>query len=70
MILVSGILFATTTWEIISNLIKVIALVGMGIVFIGLSKFSEVKLKEYVGHTPVQVIAGCILGLFIGWLLH
>ena len=45
MILVSGILFATTTWEIISNLIKVIALVGMGIVFIGLSKFSEVKLK-------------------------
>ena len=32
--------------------------------------FSEEKLKEYVGHTPVQVIAGCILGLFIGWLLH
>jgi hypothetical protein len=45
MILVSGILFATTTWEIISNLIKVFALVGMGIAFIGLSKFSEVKLK-------------------------
>ena len=32
--------------------------------------FSEEKLKEYVGHTPIQVIAGCILGLFIGWLLH
>lgn len=32
--------------------------------------FSEEKLKEYVGHTPVQVIAGCILGLVIGWLLH
>ena len=31
--------------------------------------FSEDKLKEYVGHTPIQVIAGCILGLFIGWLL-
>lgn len=45
MILVSGILFATTTWEIISNLIKVIALVGMGAIFIGLSKFSEIKLK-------------------------
>lgn len=45
MILVSGILFATTTWEIISNLIKVIALVGMGTIFIGLSKFSETKLK-------------------------
>lgn len=32
--------------------------------------FSEDKLKEYVGHTPIQVIAGCILGLFIGWILH
>lgn len=32
--------------------------------------FSEEKLKEFVGHTPLQVIAGCILGLFIGWLLH
>ena len=32
--------------------------------------FSEDKLKEYVGHTPIQVIAGCILGLAIGWILH
>ena len=32
--------------------------------------FSEEKLKEYVGHTPIQVAAGCILGLLIGWLLH
>ena len=32
--------------------------------------FSEDKLKEYVGHTPIQVIAGCFLGLLIGWLLH
>ncbi|MBQ5676834.1 MAG: divergent PAP2 family protein, partial [Lachnospiraceae bacterium] len=32
--------------------------------------FSEEKLKEYVGHTPIQVIAGCLLGLLVGWLLH
>ena len=32
--------------------------------------FSEEKLKEFVGHTPLQVVAGCILGLIIGWLLH
>lgn len=32
--------------------------------------FSEEKLKEFVGHTPIQVIAGCVLGLLIGWLLH
>lgn len=35
-----------------------------------LKVFSEDKLKEYVGHTPIQVIAGCLLGLLIGWLLH
>lgn len=32
--------------------------------------FSEEKLKEYVGHTPIQVIAGCVLGILIGWVLH
>lgn len=31
--------------------------------------FSEDKLKEFVGHTPIQVVAGCVLGLLIGWLL-
>lgn len=32
--------------------------------------FSEDKLKEYVGHTPLQVVAGCILGILVGWILH
>lgn len=32
--------------------------------------FSEEKLKEYVGHTPLQVAAGCVLGIFVGWILH
>lgn len=32
--------------------------------------FSEERLKEFVGHTPLQVAAGCVLGLFIGWLLY
>lgn len=32
--------------------------------------FSEEKLKEYVGHTPLQVAAGCVLGIFVGWFLH
>ena len=58
MILISGILFATTTWEIISNLVKVIALVGMGAAFLGLSKFSEVKLR-----IPSTTKAYYILGL-------
>lgn len=45
MIIISGILFATTSWEIISDLVKVIALIFMGIIFMGLSYFSEKKLK-------------------------
>lgn len=32
--------------------------------------FLEEKLKEYVGHTPLQVAAGCILGIVIGCLLY
>jgi uncharacterized protein len=31
-------------------------------------KFNEEKLKELLGHTPVQVIAGSVLGVFITWL--
>ena len=29
----------------------------------------EKKLKEYVGHTPLQVLMGAILGLFIAILM-
>ncbi len=30
----------------------------------------EVKLKEYVGHTPVQVFAGISLGVIIALMMH
>ena len=30
----------------------------------------EVKLKEFVGHTPIQVIAGILLGIGMGCLMH
>ena len=45
MILIAGILFATQSWEIISDLFKLIALIITGILFLVLSKFSEIKLK-------------------------
>jgi uncharacterized protein len=32
-------------------------------------KFNEEKLKELLGHTPVQVIAGSVLGVLVTWLL-
>jgi acid phosphatase family membrane protein YuiD len=32
------------------------------------AKFSEERLKELLGHTPVQVIAGSILGVLVSWI--
>lgn len=31
--------------------------------------FSEERLKELVGHTPIQVLAGALLGILVGTLL-
>ncbi|WP_416672743.1 divergent PAP2 family protein [Egbenema bharatensis] len=31
------------------------------------AKFNEERLKELLGHTPVQVIAGSILGVLVSW---
>eukprot|EP00891_Asterochloris_glomerata_P001910 jgi/Astpho2/1910/e_gw1.00038.239.1_t len=28
---------------------------------------SETKLKEVLGHTPIQVCAGALLGVLVGW---
>ena len=33
-------------------------------------KLPEVKLKEYVGHTPVQVCAGILLGVIMALVMH
>jgi acid phosphatase family membrane protein YuiD len=33
-------------------------------------KFDEVKLKEFLGHTPVEVFAGAALGIVVGLLLY
>lgn len=32
------------------------------------AKFSEERLKELLGHTPVQVIAGSALGIAVSWV--
>lgn len=37
---------------------------------INISNFSSEKLKEFVGHTPIQVYAGAVLGILIGILLR
>ena len=31
--------------------------------------FDEKRLKELVGHTPIQVLAGALLGTLIGTLM-
>jgi len=47
MISISGILFATTSWEFISDFWKVLFLIFIALLFLGLSLFSEKKLKIY-----------------------
>jgi len=32
------------------------------------AEFREERLKELLGHTPVQVIAGCALGIAVSWM--
>lgn len=32
------------------------------------TSFNEARLKELLGHTPVQVFAGCALGVMVSWL--
>ena len=66
MVLISGVLFATTSWNLISDLVKVIALIIMGFIFIGLSIFSEKKLQ-----IPSTTKAYFILGLsffLLSWI--
>lgn len=33
-------------------------------------KFDDEKLKEFIGHTPVEVFAGVILGILVSLLLY
>lgn len=45
MVLASGIIFATTGWNEVSNLVKIIVLLFFGTIFMGLFIFSDKKLK-------------------------
>lgn len=45
MISLSGLIFATSTWNVISNIAKVILLIIFGLLFLGMSYFSDKKLK-------------------------
>ena len=45
MVFIAGILFATTSWEIITNQVKLIVLLALAILFLGLSIFSEKRIK-------------------------
>ena len=44
MVFISGLLFATTSWDFITDTVKAIALIGFGAIFLGLSALTE-KLK-------------------------
>ena len=45
MITIAGIMIVTTSWQTITDVVKLILLVIIGLVFFGFSKFNEIKLK-------------------------
>ncbi|MCR5145760.1 MAG: hypothetical protein K6B70_00180 [Clostridia bacterium] len=45
MVAVSGIMIATTSWEVITDFVKLILIAVIGVLFLGLSIFSDKKLK-------------------------
>ena len=45
MVSVAGIMIATTSWDVISDFVKMLLIALIGFVFLGLSIFSEKKLK-------------------------
>ncbi len=45
MVFISGVLFATTTWDFISDLVKALVLIIFGCLFVGLSYLTGEKLK-------------------------
>ena len=57
MILLSGILFATTTWNIISLGVKVIALLCFSVIFMIISYITEKKFKLYKSSYMYWIIA-------------
>lgn len=46
-IAIAGLMFATTSWQLISNSIKVLILLAMGIIFVYLSYTNKNNLKRY-----------------------
>ena len=49
--------------EVLNDLIEIIDVLTT-------EKLPEVKLKEFVGHTPIQVLAGILVGLLNAWVMH
>ena len=45
MVFISGVIFATSSWDFISDIFKIIILLLFGLLFLGLSYFTENKLK-------------------------
>jgi len=45
MISISGVMIATTSWDVITDFVKMIIIAIIGLVFLGLSYFSDKKLK-------------------------
>ena len=70
MVLISGILFATTSWSFMTNSIKAIALLLFGLFFLILSTISEKKLRLYRSSYMYWIVSMAFFALTIVGILY
>ena len=70
MVFISGLLFATTSWDFINNYIKAFALILFGGVFLALSLFTETKLKLYRSSYMYWLLSMSLFSLTIVGMLY
>ena len=70
MVFISGILFATTSWDFINDFIKAFVLIVMGITFMVLSIFTETKLKLYKSAYMYWILSALFFLLTIVGILY
>lgn len=70
MVAIAGVMIVTSSWQTITDVVKLILLVLIGFIFFGLSKFSEIKLKirnTTIAYWLLSMIAFTLSVFLIGY---
>lgn len=67
LVTISGVMIATTTWDIMNEILKMVLILVMSIIFFALAKFSESKIK--INSTILTYMILAIIFLVIDFIL-